>query len=153
MGGGNGSNPSNMLPGTGPGIAQGSAPMDVTMPGAPVPLIGQAPGVGTTIGPVTPPPTLHVQGLTLEAGTGRIVTLDAPAASVFAVDPRVAEVRPASPTSLFVLGIAAGRTTIAAIGANGTAIDQYDVIVQPSSYPAAQAASAIARLLPGPTGW
>ncbi len=144
MGGGNGSNPSNMLPGTGPATAQGSAPMDVTMPGVPVSLIGQAP-----TGPVTPPPALHVQGLTLEAGTGRIVTLDAPAASVFAVDPRVAEVRPASPTSLFVLGIAAGRTTIAAIGANGTAINQYDVIVQPSSYPAAQAASAIARLLPG----
>ena len=90
-----------------------------------------------------------MQGLTLEAGTGRIVSLDAPAASVFAADPRVAEVRPASPTSLFVLGVAPGRTTVAAIGDNGVAIAQYDVIVQPSSYAAAQAASAIGKLLPG----
>jgi len=142
--------PATALGGGNPGGAvPASGPMDVTMPVAPVSLVGQAPGTMTTIGPVTPPPALHVQGLTLEAGTGRIVSLDAPAASVFAVDPRVAEVRPASPTSLFVLGIAAGRTTIAAIGANGTAIAQYDVIVQPSSYAASQAASAIARLLPG----
>jgi pilus assembly protein CpaC len=90
-----------------------------------------------------------VQGLTLEAGTGRIVSLDAPAASVFAADPKVAEVRPASPTSLFVLGVAPGRTTIAAIGDDGVVIAQYDVIVQPSSYAAAQAASAIGKLLPG----
>jgi pilus assembly protein CpaC len=89
------------------------------------------------------------QGLTLEAGTGRIVSLDAPAASVFAADPKVAEVRPASPTSLFVLGVAPGRTTIAAIGDNGVVIAQYDVIVQPSSFAAAQATSAIGRLLPG----
>ncbi len=90
-----------------------------------------------------------MQGLTLEAGTGRIVALDAPAASVFAADPKVAEVRPASPTSLFVLGVAPGRTTIAAIGDNGMAIAQYDVIVEPSSYAAGQAASAIGKLLPG----
>jgi pilus assembly protein CpaC len=96
-----------------------------------------------------PPQAVAVQGLTLEAGTGRIVSLDAPAASVFGADPRVAEVRPASPTSLFVLGVAPGRTTIAAIGDNGRAVAQYDVFVLPSSYAAAQAASAIGRLLPG----
>jgi pilus assembly protein CpaC len=102
-------------------------------------------------GQATPPHVQMpgVQGLALEAGTGRIVSLDAPAASVFAADPRVAEVRPASPTSLFVLGVAPGRTTVAAIGDNGAAIAQYDVIVQPSSYAAAQAASAIGKLLPG----
>ncbi len=90
-----------------------------------------------------------MQGLTLESGTGRIVSLDAPAATVFAADPHVAEVRPASPTSLFVLGVAPGRTTVAAIGDNGAAIAQYDVTVLPSNYAAAQAASAIAKLLPG----
>jgi pilus assembly protein CpaC len=103
-------------------------------------------------GPRTPAAIAYVpavQSLALEAGTGRIVSLGAPAASVFAADPRVAEVRPASPTSLFVLGVAPGRTTIAAISDNGTAIAQYDVIVQPSSYAAAQAASAIGKLLPG----
>jgi pilus assembly protein CpaC len=50
---------------------------------------------------------------------------------------------------LFVLGIAPGRTTIAAIGDDGAAIAQYDVTVRPSSYAATQAESAIARVLPG----
>jgi pilus assembly protein CpaC len=136
LGGGNG--------GTAGDAAPTSHPMDVTMPGTTVSPRGQA-----QAGSATPLPQVRMEGLTLEAGTGRIVSLDAPAASVFAVDPRVAEVRPASPTSLFVLGIAPGRTTVAAIGANGTAIVQYDVIVQPSSYAASQAASAIGKLLPG----
>jgi pilus assembly protein CpaC len=100
-------------------------------------------------GTATPRRGPAVQSLSLEAGTGRVVVLNAPAASVFAADPRVAEVRPASPTSLFVLGVAAGRTTIAAIGDDGAAIAQYDVTVQPSSYVAAQAQSAIAKQLPG----
>jgi pilus assembly protein CpaC len=109
------------------------------------PAPSEAPATGTLS--ATRPP--HVRDLSLEAGTGRIVLLNAPAASVFAADPRVAEVRPASPTSLFVLGIAPGRTTIAAIGDNGAAIGQYDVTVLPSSYAAAQAQSAIARQFPG----
>jgi pilus assembly protein CpaC len=127
------------------GFAPGSGPMVVPMPRA----TGTAPPSNTQTGPPGSAGAARVQGLTLEAGTGRIVSLGAPAASVFAADPRVAEVRPASPTSLFVLGVAPGRTTIAAIDDNGVAIAQYDVIVQPSSYAAAQAASAIGKLLPG----
>jgi len=129
------------------GGTQGSGPMVVPMPrGA-----GSAPAQNAQAGPPGPARAPRIQGLTLEAGTGRIVSLDTPAASVFAADPKVAEVRPASPTSLFVLGIAAGRTTIAAIDDNGQAIAQYDVIVQPSSYAARQAESAIGKLLPGRT--
>jgi pilus assembly protein CpaC len=113
---------------------------------------GPGGAAATRTGPPTPPVAQRRQGtqhMALEAGTGRIVALDAPASSVFAADPRVAEVRPASPTSLFVLGVAPGRTTVAAIGDDGTPIAQYDVIVQPSTYAAGQAAGAIARLLPG----
>ncbi len=122
----------------------------VTRPAATAPAATlAAPGPHAQSGTAAPLPVPRVQGLTLEAGTGRIVSLAAPAASVFAADPRVAEVRPASPTSLFVLGVAPGRTTIAAIGDNGAAIAQYDVFVQPSSYAAAQAANAIGKLLPG----
>jgi pilus assembly protein CpaC len=103
----------------------------------------------TAAAPQSPGRAPRVEGLALEAGAGRIVSLNAPAASVFAADPRVAEVRPASPTSLFVLGIAPGRTTIAAIDDNGAVIAQYDVTVRPSAYAAVQAESAIAKLLPG----
>jgi len=87
--------------------------------------------------------------ISLEAGTGRVVTLDAAAASVFAADPRVAEVRPATPSTLFILGVGAGRTTIAAIDVEGIPIAQYDVMVQPSSFAASQAQATIAKLLPG----
>jgi pilus assembly protein CpaC len=89
--------------------------------------------------------------LTLDAGTGRVIQLSGAAASVFAADPKVAEVHPASATSLFVFGMAPGRTTIAALSAGGGPIAQYDVIVKPSRYGAAEAESAIARVLPGAT--
>jgi pilus assembly protein CpaC len=44
-----------------------------------------------------------------------------------------------------------GRTTVAALDANGKAIVQYDVIVRPSSYGAGQAEAAIAQAVPGAT--
>jgi pilus assembly protein CpaC len=116
-----------------------------------VPSAGALPGAAqlqaNPLPAVTRPP--RVQSLSLEAGTGRIVSLTAQAASVFAADPKVAEVRPASPTSLFVLGVAPGRTTIAAIGDTGAAIAEYDVTVLPSTYAAARAQTAIAQQLPG----
>ncbi len=58
-------------------------------------------------------------------------------------------VRPASPTSLFVLGVAPGRTTIAAIDDNGAAIAEDHVTVRPSGYVATQVESAIDRLIAG----
>jgi pilus assembly protein CpaC len=73
------------------------------------------------------------------------------AASVFAADPKIAEVRPASATSLFIFGVSPGRTTVAALDANGKAIVQYDVIVRPSSYGAGQAEAAIAQAVSGAT--
>jgi pilus assembly protein CpaC len=128
-----------------------SGPMVVPMPRVTTPV---AAGTSASGGAAAPAPRLPVrpvrtQGLSLEAGTGRIVSLDSPAASVFAADPHVAEVRPASPTSLFVLGIGAGRTSIAAIDDSGVPIAQFDVFVQPSSYAGIQAESAIKRQLPG----
>jgi pilus assembly protein CpaC len=87
--------------------------------------------------------------LVLESGTGRVLTLRAPAANVFVADPKVAEVRPASAASLFVFGVSAGRTTVAALDNDGHAIAQYDVTVQPSAFGATQTQSMIARLVPG----
>ncbi len=81
--------------------------------------------------------------LTLNVGAGRVVTLAEPATSLFAADPKVAEVRPASPTSLFVFGIAPGRTTIAALGAGGAPVAQIDLTVRPSSYGSGEVAGLV----------
>jgi pilus assembly protein CpaC len=95
-----------------------------------------------------PPPTKHVS-VVLEAGTGKVLTLPAPAANVFVVDPKVTEVRPASATNLFMFGIAAGHTTVEAMDANGHAVAEFDVIVRPSLFAAKEAEAAIARLIQG----
>ncbi|MDO9709134.1 type II and III secretion system protein family protein [Paracraurococcus lichenis] len=87
--------------------------------------------------------------LTIEAGAGRILQMNRAAGSVFAADPRVVEVRPASPTSLFLFGVAPGRTTIAALDGQGAPVAQYEVTVRPSGYGAGEAQAAIARLMPG----
>jgi pilus assembly protein CpaC len=85
----------------------------------------------------------------LESGTGKVLTLSGAAANIFVADPKVAEVRPASATSLFVFGIGPGRTTVAAMDASGHVLAQYELTVQPSSFGAQSAQSMIARLLPG----
>ncbi len=89
------------------------------------------------------------QSVTIEAGSGRVMSLTAPAASVFAADPKVVEVRPASPTSLFLFGVAPGRTTVAALSTSGQPIAQFEVTVGPSGYAAAAAAGQIATAIPG----
>ena len=86
--------------------------------------------------------------IAVEAGSGRVIQLGGSAASVFAADPKVAEARPASATSLFIFGVAPGRTTIAALNAAGAPIAQYTVIVRPSGYGAGEATAAIVRIMP-----
>jgi pilus assembly protein CpaC len=68
---------------------------------------------------------------------------------VFVADPKVADVHPASSTSLFVFGVGVGRTTIAALDTAGHLISQYEVTVQPSLFGASEAQAAISRLMPG----
>jgi len=87
--------------------------------------------------------------MVLESGTGRVMSLADPAANIFVADPKVAEVRPASATSLFVFGIAAGHTTVAAMDQAGRVIAQYEVTVQPSGFGAREAQASIGRLVPG----
>jgi pilus assembly protein CpaC len=98
-------------------------------------------------GPARPPAA--TSGMALEAGAGRVIQLSRPAVNVFAANPAVAEVRPASPTSLFVFGVGPGRTTIAAVDAEGQPVTQFEVTVRLSSYAAGEAAGAIRRALPG----
>lgn len=121
--------------------------------------IAAAPAFAEVAGP--PPPTRraapvrpvveHTEGrqiLSLESGNGRVVTLPAPAANVFVADPKVAEVRPASTNALFVFGVGPGRTTIAAMDADGHPVSQFEVTVRPSTFNAGEAEVAIAKLLP-----
>jgi pilus assembly protein CpaC len=84
----------------------------------------------------------------LEAGTGRVLELPNAAANVFVADSKVAEVRPASASALFVYGVAPGRTTVAAMDSDGALVSQFDVTVHASNFGAAQAQAEIARLVP-----
>jgi pilus assembly protein CpaC len=98
---------------------------------------------------VQSPPGLRVERMSLEAGTGRVLVLSAPAASLFAADPRIAEMRPASPTSVFVFGVAPGRTTLAAMDAAGLPLVQWEVTVRPSAFLLSDLQSALRRAFPG----
>ncbi len=87
--------------------------------------------------------------LVLESGTGRVLNLPAAIANVFVADPKIAEVRPASPSTLFVFGATPGRTTLAAMDEAGHAVAQYQITIKPSAYSAAEASATIARAMPG----
>ncbi len=95
--------------------------------------------------------------LVIPAGTGQLVQLPGPATSVVAADPRVARIQPLSPTSLFVVGIAAGRTTLLATNEAGAPVAQFEVNVRggpeapvlPDSKSAAQVQSALRQSLRG----
>ncbi len=126
-----------------PGTAQRAPTQMAPTQMAPTPL---------STSPLAPPhraaaDTAH--SIALTAGTGRIITLGAAVANVFAADPKVAEVRPASPTTLFVFGVAPGATTIAALDAAGHAVAQYAVTVRPSAFSADEVSATIARQIPG----
>lgn len=86
--------------------------------------------------------------VSLETGVGRVLTLDGPAANVFVADPKVAEVRPASPTTLFVFGVGAGRTSVAALDNQGHVVADISVAVAASGFDATQAQAALERLIP-----
>lgn len=128
-------------------------PAAAQTPGGPAPQAAP-PRVSAPLAAATPtatraPVAIPRQPLRYESGTGGVVTLPSPAANVFVADPKVAEVRPASATTLFIFGVGAGRTTVAAIDANGASIAEYDVYVRPAAYASTEAEAAIARVLPG----
>lgn len=83
---------------------------------------------GDAARPAVPPQPISIL---LEAGAGRLLRLPAPAITVLASDPRIARVQPASPTSLFLMAVAAGRTTVIATSEDGTPVAEYDITVQP----------------------
>jgi pilus assembly protein CpaC len=82
--------------------------------------------------------------LTIEPGGGQLVTLPQAAATVFAADPRVARVQAASPTTLFISGVARGRTVVVATAADGSEIASYEVTVGPPPRPPGAPGPAVA---------
>jgi pilus assembly protein CpaC len=103
-----------------------------SMPRAQGTPLAPRPSAGTQIPPASSPDVARggaATRLTLVAGTGRLLPLPAPATAVLAADPRIARVQPASPTSLFVMGVAGGRTTIIATADDGGPVAEYDVTV------------------------
>ena len=79
----------------------------------------------------------------IDSGSGRLIQLPSPASTILAADPRIARVQPASPTSIFVMGVAPGHTTVIATADNGTPIAEYDVTIRPT-------ANALGAAIPGP---
>jgi pilus assembly protein CpaC len=147
------------------GLLAGGAPAWAQLPGEagrplrPSPMVGQA---APPASPASAAPSLPVSIL-LEAGAGRLLRLPAPAVTVMAADPRIARVQPASPTSLFLMAVGAGRTTVIAMAEDGSPVAEYDITVQPGraaagtpgAAPAPSAAavqSMIRRLVPGAEG-
>ncbi|NPD69968.1 type II and III secretion system protein family protein [Lichenicola cladoniae] len=87
--------------------------------------------------------------LTLEMGAGKVIDVHRPAANVFVANPKVVDVRPASPSTFFVFGLAPGRSTVAALDASGRRLASYEVVVQPSSFAAGEGKALLNRELPG----
>ncbi len=85
----------------------------------------------------------------LEAGAGRVFRTGGTIASIFAADPKVVEVRPASHNSVYIFGVAPGRTTVAALDDAGNPLAQYTITVLPSSFGAGQAGAEARRTVPG----
>jgi len=80
--------------------------------------------------------------VTLQAGSGSVLPLNGTASNIFAVAPKIAEVRSAGPRRIFVFGIAPGQTTVMAVDASGAVIGSYEVRVVASDYSAKQVSHA-----------
>src|SRR5688572_21240056 len=81
-----------------PGIQAQVSPQIV--PTTPSPSVGTVPSSPSARPAPVPLPVV------IEAGSGRLLQLPAPAMTVMAADPRIARVQPASPTSLFIMAVA-----------------------------------------------
>lgn len=86
--------------------------------------------------------------LVLQAGSGKVLSLSGAAANIFVADPKVAEVRPASSSTLFIFGVSPGQTTVAAMDGSGQVLAQYNLTVEPSNFGAQAAEATIRHLLP-----
>ncbi len=97
------------------------------------PAMAQTPPAPAPAAATAPAPAAAAQRIALVAGTGVLLRLPQPAGTVMSAEPDVARVQPASPTSLFLMGVSVGRTTVVATTDTGAPIAQYDVTVTPGA--------------------
>lgn len=132
-----------------------SAPFAVPMQASPpgISLLPQAqaqtlppqiPGVPQVVAPA--PGATLTRPLVLEQGSGRLVELPGPALTVLVADPRIARVQPASPTSLFVMGVNAGRTNLIATREDGSLVAEFDITVAATGATAAATGAPVAAV-------
>jgi pilus assembly protein CpaC len=96
--------------------------------------LSQPDGSGATA-PMPPAPAKpFFGGIEVQIGSGKLVKMPHAVANIFAADPDIIEVRPASPDTIFVFGRKQGQTSIVATDLQGNTIAQYSVMVNPSSY-------------------
>ena len=113
---------SYLLCGLVPALAHAQAPTAVT--GTTAAQSAPAASPGATAARAEPPATAQTRQVSVQAGTGVLLRLPQPAATVMSAEPAIARVQPASPTSLFLMGVSAGRTTVIATNDTGSAIVQ-----------------------------
>ncbi|WP_211187032.1 pilus assembly protein N-terminal domain-containing protein [Neoroseomonas marina] len=129
------------------GAVRSSIPAVAPLPRTGLPLVQQAQAQPAQVpmpGATPVPGATLTRPIVLEQGSGRLVELPSAAVTVLVADPRIARVQPASPTSLFVMGVNAGRTNLIATREDGSLVAEFDITVQASATGAAQAAPAVA---------
>ncbi len=111
------------------------------------PPAGPQTGVTAQTNLTTAPP--YYGSISVNKGAGTLVKLPHPVSNIFAADPAVVSVRPASPDRLFIFGKGTGETTIVATDAAGNIIAQYTVIVSASNFTNDRLASQAQISAPG----
>ena len=118
-------------------LAQVSAPKDAASTGPDLPAAGLPDAGLPDAGPSAAPPkhsrpvTWATAGrtVTLIVGSGKLLRLPSPVATVFVADPSVADVQTPSSANLFVFGRKPGRTTLFALSASGATIASFTLMV------------------------
>jgi len=99
-----------------------SAVMACVMMAASLAPVAKAFAGAHAIGPST-------SSIGVEIGKGRLIRLDSPATCVFIADPKVADIQVKSPTLVYVVGKAAGETTLFAVDEHDTVLANMNVAV------------------------
>jgi pilus assembly protein CpaC len=130
-------------PAPGGTVPGGAVPDGAALPGA------EHVGVGVPAPASANLPPAYFGSIDVAKGSGKLVKLPRAVGNLFIADSSVAEVRPASPGTMFVFGKAPGETDIVATDSSGNRIAQYTVTVDSSDYMNAHLQSEASSTAPG----